>query len=582
MTLPSCVTTPPTIRGRRFDPVAAVLFAVGVLSLLWVSGLDFRNQDANWDLLNYHAYVPASLLNGTWFSDVHPAYIQSYQNPYQDLLMWPLVSGVPAPIATAVILALQLSIFIPLGLILRATVPSLSRPRALAIGLIGVSGAMMMTELGVTQGDVPPAILVAWALYLILSVLADQAGQPGRRAVLAGVLVGAAVALKYTVFYIAPGLLVVAAFLMVAGMRRSALLFLLSSFVATLILCAPWALVLQANVGSPVFPFFNAIFHAPRYPAIDFHDDRFGVNSIVGLIELPIRQGLYSLSTSEIPNRDVRWVIGILVAGLAVVITALRSCRPGTRDRWRAHLPGLALLMFWVVSYVAWAWEFGIQRYAIPLEGLALPVIVTGAALLVPRLLASRSSLVLLILLAAVLARTTTIVDFGRRPMGWAPIVPTETIEPLTRYDAIVVEGGPLAFLRAVTRDAPGASSQVWLDPPLTDADRAVEEKALAGRSVGILFYVGRDSEAAAVAAGLGFRVTGECETFDNPLANSDLSTPIEICSTSRLTTTRLRPIGVSGDSPTPTAVLGLGQARVGNLDDAYADTRWTRRLYRS
>jgi hypothetical protein len=426
---------------------------------------------------------------------------------------------------------------------------------------------MMMTELGATQGDVPPAILLSWALYLVLSVLADQAVRPGRRAVLAGVLVGAAMALKYTVFYIAPGLLVVAAFLMVAGMRRSALLFLLSSFVATLVLCAPWALVLQANVGSPVFPFFNAIFQAPRYPAVDFHDDRFGVNSIVGLLELPIRQGLYTLSTSEIANRDDRWVIGIIVTGLAVVVTALRSCRPGTRDRWRAHLPGLALLMFWVVSYVAWAWELGIQRYAIPLECLALPVIVTGAVLLVPRLLTSRSSLVLLILLAAVLARTTNIVDFGRRPMGWAPIVPTDTIEPLTRYDAIVIEGGPLAFLRAVTRNAPGASSQVWLDPPLNDADRVVEQKTLAGRSVGILFYVGRDSEAAAVAAGLGFSVTGECETFDNPLASSDLSTPIEICSASRLTTTSLPPTGVLGGGPTPPSVLRLGQARSDNLD---------------
>ncbi len=105
------------------DPIAAVLFAVACCCLLWISRLNFLGQDANWDLLNYHAYVPSALLNGTWFSDIHPASIQTYLTPYQDLLCWPLVSGVPAPIATAVLVAVQVSIFIPLGLILQTVVP---------------------------------------------------------------------------------------------------------------------------------------------------------------------------------------------------------------------------------------------------------------------------------------------------------------------------------------------------------------------------------------------------------------------------------------------------------------------------
>jgi len=522
------------IRGRRLDPVAAVLFAVGALSLVLVSRLNFRKVDGNYDLLNYHAYVPSALFNGTLFSDVHPAWIQSYLTPYQDLLMWPLISGVPAPIATAVIVAIQVSIFVPLGLILQTVIPALSRPRALAVGLIAVSGTMTMAELGGTMGDIPPAIPVAWALYLLLSVLAGQTSRPEHRAVLAGVLVGVAVALKYTVVYIAPGLFAVAVILVIAGKWRSASLFLVSSSLATIVLCAPWALVLQDNMGSPVFPLYNAIFNAPRYPPVNFNDDRFAVKSMAGLIGLPISQGLGTANTAEIPFRDVRWVIAFVAAGLGIVVAALRSLRPAVRQRWRAGLPGLALVMFWGISYVVWAVLFGVQRYAVPLEVLALPVIVTGAYLALPWLIKRRASLLILVLLAAFLARTTSIVDFGRRPMSWAPMVPAQTIEPLTRYGAIVIGEGPLGVLKAVTRDAPGASGQVWLDPAFDGADLAVEMKAIAGRSVGVLFYTDRHDTAVGAAASLGLVLTDDCATFNSPLENSDLLTLVEVCSATR------------------------------------------------
>jgi hypothetical protein len=524
-----------SIRGIRFDPIAAVLFAVGVLSLYWVSRLDFLRQDANWDLLNYHAYLPSSVLAGTWLNDGHPASIASYLTPYQDLLWWPVISGVPAPIATAVIVAVQVSIFIPLGLIVQTVVPALSRSRALAVGLIGICGSMMMTELGVTMGDVLPAILTAWAVYLLLSVLSGQALRPERRAVLAGALVGAAVALKYTSVIWAPGLLVVAILVAVAGKRRSAVLFLVTSAVAGIVLISPWALVLQINLGSPVFPLYNSIFQAPRYPAVDFHDTEFLVRSFADLVLLPIRLALGTAHTAEMRFHDARWAVAGFAAGVGIVVAALRSWRPVVRNHWRVAPPSLALIGFWGVSYVVWALEFGIQRYAMILEVLALPVIVAGACLALPRLRASRASLPMLILLAIFLARTTSIIDFGRRPMGWAPLMPAATIEPLTRYDAIVIGERPLAFLRAVNRNAPGSNNQIWMEQPFNDADRIAEEQSLAGRSIGVVFYVDRHATAATSAASLCLRINDDCVTFDSPLANSDLESRIELCSASPL-----------------------------------------------
>jgi hypothetical protein len=520
-------------RSARVDPIAVVLFAIGVFLLLRISRLNFLSQDANWDLLNYHAYVPASLLDGSWFSAFHPAGIQSYLTPYQDLLQWPLMSGLPAPIATAVLVAVQVSIFVPLGLILQTTVPGLSRSRALAVGLIGVSGAMTMTELGGTMGDIPPAVLVAWALFLLLSVLAGQAPRAERRAALAGVLVGAAVALKLTVAYLAPGLLVIAVLLVLAGNRRSGLVFVLVAPAVAMILYAPWAFVLQGNVGSPVFPLFNAIFQAPRFPATNFQDARFPVTSLVDLANLPIRQGLGTAVTAELQFTDVRWVVAMLAVGLGVGVAALRALGTGARLRRPDRLPALALLGFWLVSYAVWALVFGVQRYVVLLEVLALPVIAIGVSLALPRLPTSPASLLMLILLAAILGGTTKIVDFGRRPMGWAPLVPTETIEPLSRYDAVVIAAPPLAYLRAVTRNAPGASGQTWLGVPFNDADRVVAEEALRGKSIGILFYSTDRASVEGSASTLGLRVTDECLSFESPVPGGIVPSSLEVCTAS-------------------------------------------------
>jgi hypothetical protein len=349
-------------------------------------------------------------------------------------------------------------------------------------------------------------------------------------------LAGAAVAFKYTALCWAPGLLGIAVLLAIAGKRRSAGLFLISAAVVGVVMCAPWALFLQANWGSPLFPFYNSIFQAPRYPSVDFHDTEYLVRGIHNLVLLPVRLALGTAHSAEMGFHDARWVTASVVGGLGLAaatlrkVTAMKSCRPSVPSQWRAAPPGVVLIGFWGISYLVWAMEFGYQRYAILLEVLALPVIGAGACLLLPRLCKSRASLPLLILLAIFLAMTTSVVDYGRLQMGWAPLVPAATIEPITRYDAIVIGERPLAFLRAINRDAPGVNNQIWMERPFDDADRIAEEQSLAGRSVGIVFYTDRRATAVSSAASLGLQLTDSCVTFDSPLANSDLLSAIEVC----------------------------------------------------
>ena len=517
------------IRGRRIDLIAALLFGLGVLLLLWTCRLNFRGTEANWDLLNYHSYVPAALLQGTWFTDFHPASFGTFLTPYQDLLWWPLISAAPAPIATAVIVAVEVSVFIPVGYIIRILAPALSTPRALGLGLIGSSGAMVASELGGTNGDVLPAILGVWALYLLLSVLAEQAPRPGLRASAAGALVGAAVVLKFTMALIAPGLLVFAVALLLARKPWCVVLFAGTAAAVALVLYAPWAYVLQSNEGSPMFPLYNAIFRAPRFPASNIQDARFPVTSLADLITLPVRQALGTAVTAETPVGDARWLVALLAVVVGFGTVLVRALRTRTEPRWRAHLPAITLVGFWVIAYVTWAVVFGIQRYAIILEVLALPVVVVGVSVARPHL-PSRTSLLMLLVLVALLAGTTRIASFGRRTMTWAPLFPTETIQPIAKYDAIVIGSDPLAYLRAVTRDAPGSSAQVWLSGPFNDVDRAFGERQLLGKSVGVVFYTNARAAAVSVASNLGLQLTEDCQSFENPMSSRYMPTPVEIC----------------------------------------------------
>jgi hypothetical protein len=528
MTAQPRATDEPQRRARRLDPIAALLFAVGLAMILRVSRLTFLNQDANWDLLNYHAYVPAALFDGHWFSDLHPAGGGSYTTPYQDLVLWPLISILPAPFAEALIIAIQLTVIIPVGLILRLVVPGLSTPRAMAVALIGVSGTMAMTELGSTQGDIPPAILLAWSLYLLLSIMTG-ASHPERRAALAGLLVGAAVAIKLTTMLVAPGMLAVVAALVLAGHRRSAALFSFVAPISAVVFYAPWGIVLLSQAGSPLFPFYNAIFKAPRFPTYNAVDTRFPVTNPLDLIMLPLRLAEGTAYTSEIPFRDMRWLLAFAAAALGVSVAAVRGLRGRALDGWRDHLPRLTLLVFWSISFVVWAWYFGIQRYAMVLEVLALPVMCIGACLALPRL-PKPASLLALLVIAALLGATTTVVNFGRRPMTWSPLFPTETIEPLDRYDAVVVGSPPLAYLAAVTRNSPGASDRVWIGPPFDPADLAVGQEILRGRSVGVVFYPNARDQAEGAANSLGLTLTQGCQSFVNPLSSEFIGATAEVC----------------------------------------------------
>ena len=84
----------PSTRGAREVAIAVALMTLGGCISLALG------QDANWDLKNYHIYIPYAFMHGRLGLDVAPAQMaqmQTYLNPLLDIpyfllavqLQWP-------------------------------------------------------------------------------------------------------------------------------------------------------------------------------------------------------------------------------------------------------------------------------------------------------------------------------------------------------------------------------------------------------------------------------------------------------------------------------------------------------------
>jgi hypothetical protein len=85
---PSLLSTPASL--SRHTLVGHVFL---LASLLVLSGLYsiYLGADRNWDLLNYHFYVPFAFLHARLSFDVQPAQAQTYLNPLLDLPSFVLI-----------------------------------------------------------------------------------------------------------------------------------------------------------------------------------------------------------------------------------------------------------------------------------------------------------------------------------------------------------------------------------------------------------------------------------------------------------------------------------------------------------
>ena len=366
-------------------------------------------KDVNWDLLNYHYYLPYELLGGRLTQDFFAASAQSYLNPIGYLPFYWMVSAGWHSVAVSVVLALLHGSSLTLLFVLGRKLFSHLEPGKQ--GLFAAFGTGLGAATWVFWPMVGSSFIDPLLVPLILAGLLLLLETTPRRVALAGALFGAAAALKYSnaIYVLAALPLALAA----GGPRWRArlsagLAFAAGAALAVTVLAGPWLSLLAREFGNPVFPLMNAWFKSTDWPAVNLVNARFSPRGFADALVLPFRMAALDRHLySETFAPDAR-LAALLLAAIALPAARLRYALPPERalqsSDWR-------LVAFFATGWVFWVASSANGRYGLVLLLLAGLIL----ARLVERLLPGRAAGVLLAVLLAVQLATSLVAS----PTRW-------------------------------------------------------------------------------------------------------------------------------------------------------------------
>ncbi|MGJ4892764.1 glycosyltransferase family 87 protein [Bradyrhizobium sp. HKCCYLRH3099] len=402
----------------------------------------FIGEDINWDWQNYHDYAGFSLVNGRFDVDVAPGGFQSFLNPLIYLLPYVVRHSLPAPwwgIALGALHGLNLAaVYWVTRVLLQRSADAVTLGAAL---LIAALSPMALSEVGTSFADIVTTIPILAALALMFE--RDDNEVRARHLLLAGLLIGAATGLKLTnaTFLIGAGV----SLLLVARPLRAVVTFGAASAAGVIVTAGPWAWKMARDFGSPLFPFYNTIFRSPEAPLASIVDTRFMPQGLLDALAYPFYWVVGIHPSSEWSFRDPRFAI-VIVLLIALVATGVLQKREVLALRERR------LIIFFWVSYVLWMLAFSIQRYLMPLELLAAPLIV----LLLIRLVEAwrgrtvafpspRMMQAVTIATALAIAMASQPTDWMRRP--WSDPYRPQLAEPLQQPATFLLLQKPLGYV---------------------------------------------------------------------------------------------------------------------------------------
>jgi hypothetical protein len=395
--------------------VRAAFLVPSAVCVLWTL---VAGKDLNWDLLNYHYYLPYELLQWRLGKDFFAASAQSYLNPLGYLPFYLMVSSgwhsVLASSVLAVMHGLSLSLLFLVARQLFGHLP----PRD------NLVFSCLATALGAATGVFWPTVgtsfldplLVPLILAGLLLLLREHPN-----AALAGALLGAAAALKYS-----NAIFVLAALpLALRHSLRAAFLYAGAAALAVALLAGPWLLLLWKEFGNPIFPLMNAWFQSPHAPAVNMLNARFTPAELADVLSFPFRMAALDRHLyAEVFAPDLR--TAPLMAALVAV--------PFLRRRLQSA--GWRLLGFFVLAWTLWLVTSANARYGLVVLLLAGLVLAGLAERALPARVARVALGVLLALQLAVLLVASPSRWFMSEPWS-ARWLPYDVPQPALREPAL-------------------------------------------------------------------------------------------------------------------------------------------------
>jgi hypothetical protein len=355
--------------NSRANIVAATLFVslLGGCVSLWLG------QDANWDLRNYHLYNGYAALHGRLALDLAPAQMQSYFSPLLDIAQYLLLTGAPGALSGFLMGVLHGLLFLPAAGIAWCVLDG-RKERAWLAPLLALSGLCMgavLSEFGNTMADNTTALFVLCSVWWVLRMQAGAAlPRPGHGWLLAGALIGFAVALKLTNAIYAVGL--AAAVLAGPGhwisRFRALLLVTLAAMVVAVLSVGWWYWQVWQQFGNPLFPQFNALFQSPLAAQGSIGDTRWLPEGFAEHLAWPLLFTFDPKRISEVSLTSGIWAM-LAVAMFLLLARRLLGRREGGGGMFAPVLR--SLVVFFVVSYLLWQTLFSIHRYLVALELIA-------------------------------------------------------------------------------------------------------------------------------------------------------------------------------------------------------------------
>ncbi|HYD18994.1 MAG TPA: hypothetical protein VEF76_10995 [Patescibacteria group bacterium] len=349
-------------------------------------------QDASWDTRNYHIYNAWAFLSGRYAAglDIMPSQGQFFFNPLLDVPFYLLATLLPVKWAYFILGCLQ-GLNIPLVfMIAHATLAGGNGPRksfiCAGLALLGACSGMGIALIGANFNDNLTSLGILLTALLVVrnidEVFELQPRESATRAALYGLPAGLALGLKLTCLPFCLGICV-AALVLTPDWRKclpiaiSLGLGITAGFVITY---GHWGYFLWREYGSPMFPFFNAVFRSPLLPPGFFLD--YATPRDISLFFFPFHFALDPLLVNEILWSDLR--VPILYALLILLpIWYFVSGRKTAPDPLVDRLPARFLLLTAGVAYYGWLFTQTIYRYLQPLDLLA-PLMIVAAIGMMP------------------------------------------------------------------------------------------------------------------------------------------------------------------------------------------------------
>lgn len=384
------------------------LAAFGLAALVCAAWTVVAGKDINWDLLNYHYYLPFELLAGRVDQDFFAASAQSYLNPLGYLPFYAMVAAGWHSVVVSLVLAALHSVNIALlFLIAWRLFAHLPRRRRLVFSslgaALGAATAVFWAMIGTSFIDplLTPAMLAG-----LLALLGD--GRATQRAALAGALFGVAAALKYS-----NAIFAVAAFPLAFAMPKSsgaarlraAAAFAGAGLLALAMLAGPWSWMLMSELGNPVFPLMNGWFKSPYAPAVNMGAARFAPQGVADALLFPFRMAILSRALYvETFAPDIRFA-ALVVAALALLMAPTKRGKNQAPPARALRPVDARVLAFFAVSAALWVATSANGRYGL------LVLLLGGLCFvrLTERLLPERPALGVLSLVLAVQVTMSTL-----------------------------------------------------------------------------------------------------------------------------------------------------------------------------